>query len=322
MQIIKKKLYVKSHYIRVCIIAFLVFLCIYFTYYFHIIIKTGEGISHFFYIPIILSVLWWGKKGNIVAVLLALMLISADHLFGIGETKFFDYVRGIMLVAVSYILSHFILTIERSLNKIRKLQNEIMKITTKERQRIGQDLHDGLGQNLTAATFLLEALGEEKDSLLPQIEKIHEIISGAIVQTKNLSRMLCPVELEKEGLVSAIVRMAEATEKIFKVRCNVFSDSNFQVDDEQTAIHLYYIVREAVNNAIRHGAAGKIEINLKSGNGKKYLSVKDNGSGSTGEKKNEGMGLYIMQYRAHIIGADFSAGNHDEGGFMVQVGMN
>ncbi|MBN2159139.1 MAG: PAS domain S-box protein [Spirochaetes bacterium] len=213
-----------------------------------------------------------------------------------------------------------------SITEMRNLQNGIMRVAEVERQRIGQDLHDGLGQNLTAVSFLVEAL-KEKSAARPgavkgEIEKIESMVRDAIVQTRSLSRMLSPVEMEKNGLRSALDEMAASTEKIFKVTCRISQEGNFFIDDNQAATHLFYIAREAVTNSIKHGKARHIDISLAAAGGGLRMAIRDDGSGAVEGKKSVGLGLRIMRYRAGIIGADFSAGNRDGGGFEVSVLIN
>ena len=211
-----------------------------------------------------------------------------------------------------------------NITEMRNLQNGIMRIAEIERQRIGQDLHDGLGQNLTAVTFLIEALKEKTAERfkvgLPDIENIESMIRDAIVQTRSLSRMLSPVEMEKNGLRSALDEMAASTEKIFHVSCKIYQDGNFFVSDNQAATHLFYIAREAVTNSIKHGKATSIHIHLIANIELLRIVIQDNGEGAI-EKKNTGLGLRIMRYRAGLIGAEFYAGNREGGGFEVWVQM-
>ncbi len=211
-----------------------------------------------------------------------------------------------------------------NITEMRNLQNGIMRIAEIERQRIGQDLHDGLGQNLTAVTFLIEALKEKTAERfkvgIPDIENIESMIRDAIVQTRSLSRMLSPVEMERNGLRSALDEMAASTEKIFHVSCKIYQDGNFFVSDNQAATHLFYIAREAVTNSIKHGKAESIHIHLIANSELLRIVIQDDGVGAL-EKKNTGLGLRIMRYRAGIIGAEFQAGNREGGGFEVRVQM-
>jgi PAS domain S-box-containing protein len=210
-----------------------------------------------------------------------------------------------------------------NITEMRNLQDGVMRIAGLERQRIGQDLHDGLGQNLTAVTFLIEAMKEKMSGMLSneggEIEHIESLIRDAIVQTRSLSRMLSPVEMEKNGLRSALDEMAAATEKVYHVSCQISQEGNFLINDNQTATHLYYIAREAVTNSIKHGKAERIAIRLIADDEGLAMIISDNGTGAFKEKKDAGLGLRIMRYRAAVIGADFNAGNRESGGFEVRV---
>jgi len=211
----------------------------------------------------------------------------------------------------------------KALTETKILQNQIMLIAEKERQRIGQDLHDGIGQNLTAVSFLMEALSEKlKDrspGVIEDIDKIDGLVREAIVQIRGIAKILCPVEMDRNGLRAALTDMAVNTENVFKVKCSVRFDGNFFSDDNQTATHLYYIAREAVTNAIKHGNAGGIHIRLVTEGNGFTMTVKDNGSGADDSETGKGMGLRIMKYRAAIIGAGFMAKNAREGGFEITV---
>ena len=212
-----------------------------------------------------------------------------------------------------------------NITEMRTLQNGIMRIAEVERQRIGQDLHDGLGQNLTAVTFLLEALKEKMGDRLieeiPHVEQIEGLVRSAIVQTRSLSRMLSPVEMEKNAIGPALEEMAAATEKVYPVSCTVQREGSVMMEDNQAATHLYYIAREAVTNSIKHGRAGHIHIGLTAEGSGFTMTVSDDGTGAIKKDQETGLGLRIMRYRAGIIGADFSAGNRDGGGFEVKVRM-
>ncbi len=209
-----------------------------------------------------------------------------------------------------------------ALIETRLLQKEIMQITEKERQRIGQDLHDGIGQNLTAASFLIEVLreklSESHNISLDDIDEIEKLVRNSIVQTRSIAKVLYPVEMTENGLFSAISGMVSVIEKVFDVSCEISQEGNVDIRDNQTAIHLYYIAREAVTNAIKHGRAKNIKIRLASVSGLE-LTVSDDGIGVRTDKISNGMGLRIMKYRAGMIGADFSSGNREQGGFEVMV---
>jgi len=205
-----------------------------------------------------------------------------------------------------------------------QIQKEVLDISEKERQRIGSDLHDLIGQNLTATAFLTEALRQKiLDMQLPEalknVDQIDTLITESISQTRKITRMLNPVEMEKWGLKNAIKSMAETTEDIYKISCKVIQKGDNIFNDIHDATHLFYIAREAVNNALKHGKAQNIIISLTSNESSSTLMIRDDGSGITEPKEDPGMGLKIMRYRAKMIGAEFSAINRKDGGFQVII---
>jgi two-component system, LuxR family, sensor kinase FixL len=210
-----------------------------------------------------------------------------------------------------------------ALNETRILQKEIMHIAENERQRIGQDLHDGIGQNLTAATFLIEALREKiknySENMINDIDEIDNLVRKSIIQTRSIAKVLFPVEMDKNGLYSALSEMASTIEKVFDVTCEISRRGNFYIDDNQTAIHLYYISREAVTNAVKHGRAKNVHVCLTSNDSILKLIILDDGTGCKENEMGSGMGLRIMKYRASMIGAEFFAKNRTKKGFEVKV---
>ncbi len=188
----------------------------------------------------------------------------------------------------------------------RRLEQEILNISEQEQRRIGQDLHDGICQQLAGIELMSQVL---EQALAPKARK-HSAQAGqiaahvreAITQTRMLAHGLCPVVLESEGLMSALQELAHATTKMFGVDCVFHCDHPVQVHDNTTATHLYRIAQEAVSNAIKHGKSRRIEIGLAAESSRVFLAVKDNGSGISATPPRTGAGLRIMQYRAGMIG--------------------
>ena len=198
---------------------------------------------------------------------------------------------------------------ERKLAELerKRLEQEILEVSSREQERLGQDLHDDLGQLLAGIAFMSKTL--EKRLLaqsLPETEAMTEIralVNRAIAKTRSLARVLCPVNLETEGLVTAIQELAASTQKVFNVSC-VFDGSDPAPNASHlAATHLYRIVQEAISNAVRHGRADRIVVSLRSEGGGVFLCVRDNGVGfRPGNTWREGLGLRIMRYRAGLIG--------------------
>lgn len=199
------------------------------------------------------------------------------------------------------------LSIFSDVTEQRRLQREILEVSGREQRRIGQDLHDGLGQVLTGVTFLGQALGKKlQDRGLPGADEAVEItrlVNEAIAHTRSLARGLYPVTLETEGLGAALEELLENMENIFNIS-GVFSyNDDFPKVPRTTAIHLYRIVQEAVNNAVRHGRARLITVSLAPGARQHVLRISDDGCGFDAcQPGQSGMGINLMHYRARIIG--------------------
>jgi signal transduction histidine kinase len=190
----------------------------------------------------------------------------------------------------------------------KRLEQEVLRISELEQRRIGQDLHDGVCQHLAGIEMKCQVLEEnlqgKAKSLAAQAGQIAGHVRDVIAQIRSLARGLSPVVLESEGLMSAFSALAEDTQRLFDVQCRFVTGAPVLIDNPIAATHLYRIAQEAVTNAIKHGKATSIEINLSATADKIILLIKDNGAGLTphaGAAK--GMGLRIMQYRAGMIGA-------------------
>jgi len=201
-----------------------------------------------------------------------------------------------------------IMTIMSDITEHKRLQKEILSVSDREQHRIGQDLHDGLGQVLTGVAFMSRALERKLAAgSLPEASEaasISKLVNDAIGQTRSLARGLYPVTLETGGLMEALEELALTTEQLLAVPCTLHHSGPVPAPDAATAIHLYRIVQEAVNNALRHGSAHHIMISLDVEEDKTILTVHDDGVGlQEHSRQGKGMGINLMHYRAKMIGA-------------------
>jgi signal transduction histidine kinase len=229
----------------------------------------------------------------------------------------------------------------------RGLQREILKIRAAEQRRIGQDLHDGVGQVLSGVAFMSRALERKLADEFPDgaegAAQIAEIMEEAMARTRSMVRVLNPVELSAGGLTSALGEMASDFEKVFGVSCTFEHEGRLSVNDA-AATHLYRIAQEAATNAVRHGGAKHVVIGLSSEGKDAALTVQDDGTGFAvaetegetvgsgevgtttlspprGESRHghaaNGMGLRIMECRAKEIGGSLSIRRRPEGGTVL-----
>ena len=197
----------------------------------------------------------------------------------------------------------------RDISDRKRLERTVLEISEREQRRIGQDLHDGLGQHLTGIAFMSKV--QEKKLVERQVPeaadaaKIVQLVNDAILKTRELSRGLLPVVSEAHGLMSALRLHASEVEDLFGIACCFECENTVLVHDAPMATHLYRIAQEAVNNAIKHAHANSIVIRLFGGEREGTLMIKDDGIGIERPlTPHAGVGLQIMNYRTGVIGGN------------------
>jgi len=217
----------------------------------------------------------------------------------------------------------------RDITQRIELEREILTISEREHRRIAHDMHDDLGQLLTAAGYLTGALQKKlmarNRSEAAEGARIQALLDQALEQTRSLARGLYPVKPEPNGLMAALEELAARTKKNFHSSCRFTCHRPVLIEDNTVATHLYRIAQEAVTNAIKHGKSERIEIGLIQTPGRITVMVKDNGLGFPAKRpKKSGMGLRIMEYRAGMVGGTLVIQKESKGGTAVicSVGMS
>jgi len=203
----------------------------------------------------------------------------------------------------------------------RQLEKELLEISMKEQQRIGQDLHDGLGQHLTGIAFMSKVMEERLRKKSPKDSKeaghILKLINEAIEKTRDIARMLIPLEFRSGNFKEVLEGFCDNIADIFEISCRLHHDDSITIDDNSVALQLYYILKEAVHNSVRHGKPRNIEVTVARSDGEIMLKVEDDGSGFDERNVKGGVGLDIMRYRASSIGASIEIGTRNEGGTVI-----
>ncbi|MES1195671.1 MAG: PAS domain-containing protein [Steroidobacter sp.] len=202
---------------------------------------------------------------------------------------------------------------ERDITNRKELEQEILDISNREQRSMGNDLHDGLGQELTGLSLMMKGLQvqmeRESSAYLPQVIKMSELITNTIQTTRLMARGLAPVNLERGGLREALRLLTMRCSTMYNMQCTLEDkNANLPELDEGQATHLYRIAQEATTNAARHAHANVVKIELRTTARRLYLSITDNGIGlKNGLSKGQpGMGLKIMEYRARTIGGSIN----------------
>ncbi|HME38249.1 MAG TPA: PAS domain S-box protein [Steroidobacteraceae bacterium] len=213
----------------------------------------------------------------------------------------------------------------RDITERKGLEQEILDVSGRERQSIGRDLHDGLGQELTGVALMLRALATRVQPSCPEaMDSINEIVglvNRSIDNARSLARGLLPVRSETGGLAAALQELASRSRDLYGLEVHFRTQGGAELNlDETAASHLYRIAQEALTNSARHGHATLVDIFLQAAGNAFLLCIMDNGEGiRLPISPYSGMGLKIMKYRAGIIGARFEIAPNEPRGTVVRV---
>jgi len=210
----------------------------------------------------------------------------------------------------------------RDITEERQLEQEVMRISEHERHRIGQDLHDGLGQMLSGIGLLsrrvANKLETEKHALSDDMNEIRELIKEADDYSRGLAKGLVKIDLDRGGFSAAIEKLVRQSERLFRIDCELLASQDVDITERTRAEHVYRIVQEAVNNAVKHGQASEVKVSMIMGHNVLRISIKDNGTGFPKDwRSKEGLGVRIMEFRSRLIGAHFEQHNDADGGAIV-----
>jgi PAS domain S-box-containing protein len=217
---------------------------------------------------------------------------------------------------------------EAAVSRALMAERRVIDISEETQRRIGQELHDNLGQLLTGVGCLSESLFLRlKKRDLPEMEiaaMITEHIHTGVADTRALARGLYPMELNSAGLDNMIEQLAENVRIMHGMRCDFITLGEFKVADQHVAINLFRIAQEAINNVVKHSAATQIIIRAIWTADVRSLEIIDNGCGVKdwdALAENGGLGMHTMQSRANLIGAELLFSATSDGGARVAVSL-
>ncbi|MDZ4699025.1 MAG: response regulator [Rhodothermales bacterium] len=218
-------------------------------------------------------------------------------------------------------ITHYV-SVLRDITETRRLERELVEISEREQRRIGRDLHDGLGQQLTGLAFMARSLERKLQDIDEDAARaamtIAELVNDTKSQARILARGLVTVDLAGTGIVRALEDLAANTEQMSAIPCTADCHIDTPLWDETVATHLYRICQEAVNNAIKHSGATHVNIELNQDGHQLLLAVRDNGAGiASTTPVDGGMGLRIMEFRAQMINATLNIRPRVQGGTLV-----
>lgn len=203
--------------------------------------------------------------------------------------------------------------LERAIAERQRLENELLEITEKERRRIGLDLHDDLGQQLSGLALMTKGLelklARRKAGEADEAARIHKLVQQTINHTRDLIRDFATLDLKEDDLPAALGRLASHASEVFNISCWFKGNGTLPALEPDAARQLYKIAQEAATNAIRHGKAKSVGISLACRPDRLVLTIHNDGVPFPKlQGTSTGMGLRIMNYRANLIGASLEIG--------------
>lgn len=212
--------------------------------------------------------------------------------------------------------------LKKAQDQLRRLSGSIMARQEKERTAIARELHDELGQVLTAlrmdAVWLAEYLKGREAKAADRSLKMRELIDKTIDEVRGLATRLRPGVLDHLGLIDALEWYAAEFRRRTGIACS-FKPFNVQRVDDIVATAAYRIAQEALTNVARHSFATQVQITLKEEKGILTLAVVDNGRGFNTRKieESECLGLAGMRERAGLIGGTLEIQSQPQKGTQV-----
>jgi PAS domain S-box-containing protein len=217
--------------------------------------------------------------------------------------------------------------LEAAINERKRLENELLEITEKERRRIGLDLHDDLGQRLSGIALMTKGLElkltRQQAPEAQEAARIHILVHEAMNHASDLAHELATLDLTEKDLPTALKDLAAHATELFGITCRFSSQGDIPSLESEAVKQLYKITQEAVTNSIKHGKAKKVEIQLSRDDHSLLLQIQNNGVPFPDLKAHAhtGMGLRIMTYRASLINAQLDVKGLGTRGTLVTCTM-
>jgi len=199
----------------------------------------------------------------------------------------------------------------RDISERKYLEKALVSASENERREIGRDLHDALGQIITGISLLAKSLAKKLQpvdkKLADEADTIASLSMEAMAETKRLAYGAFPTELERQGLIPALIQLTETIRRIHRIETRLNAPEHWHPLDISIELHVYRIAQESMGNAVKHGKPKHIDLTLERTGDGVVLTVTDDGIGLS-EKRDPNrisMGLDIMRHRAKLIGGSF-----------------
>lgn len=206
----------------------------------------------------------------------------------------------------------------------KHLEWECLRVSERECNRIGQELHDDLCQVLAGVTFMMRVVGQRAGQpgfdAAAELNELNHELTGATNRVRSMAHGLFPAKLNHSTLRRALRDFARQTKLRFPIEITLDLPRKLTRHSPEQIMHIYRIAQESVSNSVRHGNATAIRIVVaESGSGAQMI-VEDNGTGfPITIARPEGIGMHVMQYRAKMLGGELRFRNLPHRGAAVEL---
>lgn len=227
--------------------------------------------------------------------------------------------------AISQRLADSNLRLQEEIRRRRHLERQMLSVAEQEKRRLSLELHDGLGQHLAGVAFVARGIADAvhagKPADIAEIDWLLRLMNEAVARTRSLARGLWPASLERGSLGDSIRRLAEDLESIYGISCTVAIEDEPAIASPAAAYHIFRIVQEASNNAIKHGRARRLEFRIERLGEEYEISVLNDGVALDPAQLADakGIGVAGMRLRADAIGGNISIEPRPAGGSEVTL---
>lgn len=291
----------------------------------------GEESFRLFFAAVVVAAWYGGLIPGLITMALATLAGTFFFLppqYGFALDNQVHITRTVLFVLEGTVTCMLCASLHRAWRKLteseaetRQLERQLLSVSEAEQRRIGHDLHDGLGQQLTGLALIGKTLAQRlRNKNLSEADdaaRIADLANGAIRHTRELARGLAPLNADAMSLPDALQRLAETVGDMARSTIVLRLESHPQNLPPEAAMHMFRITQEALTNAMRHAQASRIEITLDHDGTATLLNIADNGKGLGKSPKLTGMGLRLMRYRAKIIGGTLNVLQRSSGGTVV-----
>ena len=198
------------------------------------------------------------------------------------------------------IVLHDLTARKRNEDRVRLLTHKIIEIKDKEQDAISRELHDTLGTNLVWLKLQTQRITAAQ-SAQADVRNLMQNFDETVEMTRNLSHSLSPIAIEKLGLAVMLRRLVERANHLGSAEVKLTTENLEKNFPGKVTFHIFRIVQEALNNALRHSQAGHITIDCRCKDGRLALLISDDGVGFETAGLHEGMGLALITERAKLL---------------------